>query len=235
VVGVTGSLIDLLPEIQALAARREDVNHRREQYLAWLAEQGRGYQSEVETYHEQVAEAIRHGRTPPVRPPEPLDDGYHAGKVADFAAEDAMIADERLAVLADNRLLIEQQARAELDGILDEARGHVEALTDAARRVQRLQVAVYDVRSAEAARDRNNPQVGGAQVETFNAPTAETLVKAVQYGVDLLEDRGTRRLGFIDSNLDEVHQPAPGLEPVPGRLPIQRAHSSLGLRWGGRR
>jgi hypothetical protein len=63
------------------------------------------------------------------------------------------------------------------------------------------------------------------------------VIRAVVHSADLLEDRGIRQLGFTGLNtLHEVHQPPKGLEPVPGRPPVQQSHRSpLGLRWSGRR
>lgn len=208
-------LVDALPEVQALAARREQVNHDREVYLAWAAEQGERYREAVDRYQEQMAEAIRKGKpAPATRPPEPVDDAYHAEAVAAFTARDAAIMDERQRVLAAHATEVEEQARERLADLLTRAAPHVAALTGLAREVGHLRGDVTSVRVAVADRAVSyDSQHGGSRPPPFAAMTAADVVAAVlqPHQVDLLEATPPAPIGMVITGTGPP--PPKGLEP----------------------
>lgn len=189
-------MFEAYPEVALIDAQIADVGAEEQGYLKWMRDRRQEYREAVEAHHAAVDEAIREGKTPPERMPEPLPERDHADRVAAFEHRRRILHDQRQQVVASVAPKVEEKARKEVDAVLAEAREVAETLSGLTGRVAAAQGEVLECRAAQAAIDRADPQRGATRVEPMQQVTPESLLEAALRGGDLLAARPARRLGL---------------------------------------
>ena len=224
------SLVDDLPGVAKVDAEIAENARLEAAYISAHAEQVSRYDAAIAQHEAAVSDALNTGKVPPAdRPPEPATDSEHADRLVMFQNRRSMLQEQRLLVIAREKPKVDLQTSAAYHDLIDQAGRSVAVLKRIARDIAVLQNSRFEALCAQIACDPSRGS-GASRPPAPPKVDAEAVVAAVQRGVDLLSVETERRLGLQSSNLHEIRQPPAGLEPKPGPQPIQKTHSTLGMR-----
>lgn len=208
-------MIDEFPEVQALDEQRQQIEADRVKYLAWHVQRLAEHQAAVEAHRVAVDEAIAAELPVTSKPPQPLDESDHHQRIAALHAREATLSEDRTRIVAGLTSRVRERAHTRCAQLMNEVAEPLARLARVCSEIQQLRSAVFECAAAQASLDRQDPSRGAPRLEPFPAMTPETLIAAYTHGVDLLEIRGERRLGFSANNISEMRPPPPGTEPKP--------------------
>jgi hypothetical protein len=223
------SLIDDLDAVKVVDAEIAKLAELERSYITGRADQIAGYDIALAQHEAAVADALESGRVPPTHAPDkPASEQEHADRIAWFRQRSLMLQERQLACIAANRQDVDLVTSAKYQDLLEEAKRPVGTLVRIAKQIAVLQNDRHEVACAAISVDPTRGQ-GASRPPSPGKVDAESVVGAVQRGVDLLEQQVERHLGLQDSNLHQVHEPPPGSEPKPGMKHVRRTSATLGM------
>jgi hypothetical protein len=222
------SLIDDLDGVKQIDKAISENADLQQQYVAGRSREVDLYTAALAEHEAAVDVALNAGEPPPDAPPEPASEQVHFDRLTMFARRASMLAERRLAAIAANAPDIDLLTSAAYGDLIQEAKRPVGTLKRIAADIAALQNVRHEVACAVIAVDPQRGQ-GASRPPAPGKVTAESVVAAVQRGVDLLEIQTERHLGMSNSNLHEIHEPPPGSEPAPGMKHVRRTSATLGM------